>query len=98
MRYVSELEETGIRCEVTGLVGIYSDPRHVIHYTSNDEVRQEFSIVLTARPVAGCLAPSDESDQVRWIPQDDAPALKMDPSMRLRIEHVLNPGDCPVLT
>ena len=31
-------EETGIDCEVTGLVGIYSDPRHVILYTSNGEV------------------------------------------------------------
>src|SRR5689334_1953988 len=39
-------EETGIDCEITGLVGIYSDPRHVILYTSNGEVRQEFSIVL----------------------------------------------------
>ena len=41
-------EETGIFCEVTGLVGIYTDPRHVILYTSNGEARQEFSIVLTA--------------------------------------------------
>jgi ADP-ribose pyrophosphatase YjhB (NUDIX family) len=24
------LEETGIECEVTGIAGIYSDPRHVI--------------------------------------------------------------------
>ena len=47
------LEETGIDCEINGLAGLYSDPRHVIHYTSNDEVRREFSIVLTARPVAG---------------------------------------------
>ncbi len=27
------LEETGIRCAITGLVGIYTDPGHVIHYT-----------------------------------------------------------------
>jgi 8-oxo-dGTP pyrophosphatase MutT (NUDIX family) len=33
------LEESGITCELTGLVGIYSDPRHVILYTSNGEVR-----------------------------------------------------------
>jgi len=33
------LEETGIECEVTGIVGIYSDPKHVILYTSNGEVR-----------------------------------------------------------
>src|ERR1700729_1167414 len=40
------LEESGIDCAITGLFGIYSDPRHVIFYTSNGEVRQEFSIVL----------------------------------------------------
>ena len=33
-------EETGIDCEITGLVGIYTDPKHVILYTSNGEVRQ----------------------------------------------------------
>ena len=46
-------EETGIDCEITGLVGIYTDPKHVILYTSNGEVRQEFSIVLTARATGG---------------------------------------------
>ena len=40
------LEESGIECAITGIVGIYSDPRHVILYTSNGEARQEFSIVL----------------------------------------------------
>ena len=59
-------EETGIRCEITGLVGIYSDPGHLIHYTSNDEVRQEFGILLTARPVGGALRPSAESSRVEW--------------------------------
>src|SRR5688572_17467330 len=38
-------EETGVSCEVTGLVGVYTNPRHVILYTSNNEVRQEFSLV-----------------------------------------------------
>jgi 8-oxo-dGTP pyrophosphatase MutT (NUDIX family) len=30
------LEETGIQCEIT----FYSDPRRVIHYTNDDEVRR----------------------------------------------------------
>jgi ADP-ribose pyrophosphatase YjhB (NUDIX family) len=42
-------EESGSDCEVIGLVGIYTDHRHEILYTSNGEARQEFSIVLTAR-------------------------------------------------
>jgi 8-oxo-dGTP pyrophosphatase MutT (NUDIX family) len=59
------VEETGVVCEVTGLVGIYSDPRHVIHYTSNDEVRQEFSIVLTARLSPAARASTRKP--ARWI-------------------------------
>jgi ADP-ribose pyrophosphatase YjhB (NUDIX family)/predicted RNase H-like HicB family nuclease len=62
-------EETGIECEITGLIGIYSDPKHIILYTSNGEARQEFSIVLTARPLRGQPTRSDESAEVRWIPQ-----------------------------
>ncbi|MFI6796173.1 NUDIX hydrolase [Streptosporangium canum] len=83
------LEETGITCEITGLVGTYTDPRHVILYTSNGEARQEFSIVLTGRAVAGEPTPSDESREVRWVPRDEVDSLLMDRSMRLRIGHFL---------
>ncbi|ACZ91338.1 NUDIX hydrolase [Streptosporangium roseum] len=83
------LEETGITCEITGLVGTYTDPRHVILYTSDGEARQEFSIVLTGRAVAGEPTPSDESREVRWVPRDEIDSLTMDRSMRLRIRHYL---------
>jgi len=83
------LEETGIRCEITGLVGIYTDPGHVIHYTSNDEVRQEFSVVLAARPVAGEPTPSSESTRVLWVEPDQVDRYRIHPSMRLRITHAL---------
>ncbi|MET7333331.1 NUDIX domain-containing protein [Nonomuraea sp. NPDC005650] len=86
------LEETGIVCEITGLVGTYSDPRHVIHYTSNDEVRQEFSIVLTARAMSGQPTPSSESREVRWAPRHELDDYSMDRSMRLRIGHYLQGG------
>ena len=54
------LEESGIECAITGIVGIYSDPKHVILYTSNGEARQEFSIVLAAQVVSGQPTPSNE--------------------------------------
>ncbi len=82
-------EETGIECRVTGLVGIYTDPQHVILYTSNGEARQEFSIVLTAVAVGGQPTPSDESSEVRWVPREDVLGCQMDRSMRLRLEHYL---------
>lgn len=89
------LEETGIACEITGLSGTYTDPGHVILYTSNGEVRQEFSIVLTARPVSGEPTPSDESRDVRWVPRDEVLSLPMAASMRMRIEHYLAGAGLP---
>ena len=90
-------EETGITCEITGLDGIYTDPRHLIHYTSNDEVRQEFSIVLTARPTGGEPTPSSESSEVHWVEPDAVGGLQMDRSMRMRIEHYLSGDGTPHL-
>lgn len=83
------LEETGIQVEITGLLGIYSDPRHVIHFTSNDEVRREFSVVLTARPVGGEPATSPESSEVRWVPPADLGDCTMDMAMRKRVDDYL---------
>jgi len=90
-------EETGIACEVTGLVGIYTDPKHLIHYTSNDEVREEFSIVLTARALAGEPTPSSESSEVHWFEPQAVGQLTMDRSMRQRIEHYLGGTALPHL-
>lgn len=90
-------EETGITCQVTGLDGIYTDPHHVIHYTSNDEVRQEFSIVLTAQPTGGEPTPSSESSEVHWVEPDAVGGLQMDRSMRMRIEHYLRGDGAPHL-
>ena len=82
-------EETGIDVEITGLVGIYTDPRHVILYTSNNEARQEFSVVFTARPIGGTPTPSDESTEVRWVPPAEIESLPMDRSMRMRVDQYL---------
>ena len=90
-------EESGIECKVTGLSGIYTDPGHVILYTSNGEVRQEFSIVLTARVVGGGLAASDETSEARWVALTEVGGYQMDASMRRRVEHVLGGRDRPYI-
>ena len=90
-------EESGIDCEITGLVGIYTDPKHIILYTSNGEARQEFSILLTARPIGGTPTPSDESTEVRWVKPSEVTGYDMDRSMRMRIEHYLDRRAAPVL-
>ena len=90
-------EESGIECEITGIVGIYSDPKHVILYTSNGEARQEFSIVLTARPLSGQPTPSSESSEVRWVPASQVREYTMDRSMRIRINDYLAYNESPVV-
>jgi ADP-ribose pyrophosphatase YjhB (NUDIX family) len=90
-------EETGIDCEITGLVGIYTDPKHIILYTSNGEARQEFSIVMTARPLAGEPTPSDESKEVHWVSTSDALGLTMDRAMHRRINDYLRGDSRPVI-
>lgn len=90
-------EETGIDAEVTGLVGIYSDPRHVVAY-DDGEVRQEFSICFRAQPIGGTPTVSDESTHVRWTAVDALERLEIHPSMRLRISHGLAGSSEPYLT
>lgn len=87
-------EETGIEVEVTGIVGVYSDPAHVIAY-DDGEVRQQFSICLAARPTGGTLRNSSESTSVRWVPLSEWERLDMHPAQQLRIRDGLDPEAPP---
>jgi ADP-ribose pyrophosphatase YjhB (NUDIX family) len=89
-------EETGYDIEVTGLVGTYTDPRHIIAYTDG-EVRRQFNICYTARIVGGHLAISDESTEIRFIDPDDLPSLRMHHTQQLRLRHYLENRDRPYL-
>ena len=82
-------EETGIDVQVVDLVGLYTDPRHVMAY-DDGEVRQQFSICFHARPVGGSLQTSAESKEVRWVAPHELDDLNIHPSMRLRITHGLD--------
>ncbi|MGR4850425.1 NUDIX hydrolase [Streptomyces sp. LARHCF252] len=89
-------EETGYDVEITGLVGTYTDPRHVIAY-SDGEVRRQFNICFTARIVGGELTVSDESTQVRFVDPSDLDALSMHHTQRLRLQHFLENRPTPYL-
>ena len=89
-------EETGLHVEITGLVGIYSDPRHVLAY-DDGEVRQQFSICMHGRVVGGQERTSTESSEVRWVPAGQLELLNIHPSMRLRIERALSGATEPYL-
>ena len=80
------VEETGIAIAITGLIGIYSNPAHVVAF-SDGEVRQEFSICFRGTPIAGEPRGSDESTEVRWVQHAEMDGLEIHQSIRLRIGH-----------
>ncbi|MFF8016425.1 NUDIX domain-containing protein [Streptomyces sp. NPDC007929] len=89
-------EETGFDVEITGLVGTYTDPRHVIAY-SDGEVRRQFNVCFEARITGGTLTVSDESSDVRFVRTDEVTSLPMHHTQRLRIQHYLENRSAPYL-
>ncbi|WP_411076725.1 NUDIX domain-containing protein [Streptomyces sp. cmx-10-25] len=89
-------EETGLDVEITGLVGTYTDPRHVIAY-SDGEVRRQFNVCFTARVVGGTLAVSEESTELRFVAPGELAALPVHHTQRLRVGHALERRSAPYL-
>ncbi|MFW0789930.1 NUDIX hydrolase [Gordonia sp. CPCC 205333] len=89
-------EETGLTVDITGLVGTYTNPNHVMAYT-NGEVRQQFSLCFTTRLIGGTLAIDDESTDIAWTSPTTLDQLSIHPSMRLRITHYLQHRPHPYL-
>lgn len=82
-------EETGVRVEVTGIVGVYSDPAHIVAY-SDGEIRQEWELTLLARPVGGTPTINEEASAVRWVAPADLDRLDIHPTMRRQIDDHLS--------
>lgn len=73
------LEETGVTVEVTGILGIYSDPGHIVAYTDG-EVRQEYEVILLGRPVGGRPTVNDEASEVGWFTPGELAGLDIHPT------------------
>ncbi len=86
-------EETGVQVEITGLVGVFSTPEHVIAYMKGDQVteaRQPVNLCLHARPIGGQLATTQEAAMVAWVDPADLERYQIHPAIRLRIQHGLS--------
>jgi ADP-ribose pyrophosphatase YjhB (NUDIX family) len=81
-------EETGLDVEAESIVGVYSDPRHVVEY-GDGEVRQQFSVCFACKAVGGQLATSEESLEVGFFSPAEIDSMPMHESIRLRIRHYL---------
>ncbi|WP_433401518.1 NUDIX domain-containing protein [Streptomyces sp. CA-146814] len=89
-------EETGLDVEITGLVGTYTDPRHIFEY-SDGEVRRQFNVCFTARVTGGFLTVSEESTEVRFVAPAELDTLPMHHTQRLRLRHFAEDRDRPYL-
>jgi 8-oxo-dGTP diphosphatase len=82
-------EEAGVEVVVTGLVGVFSDPGHVIR-AATGEVRQQFALVFHARAIGGVPHPDlRETSDAAWVAVSDLPHLSIEPATRLWIGAVL---------
>jgi 8-oxo-dGTP pyrophosphatase MutT (NUDIX family) len=82
-------EEAGVVIKVTGVLGVYSDPGHVLAYP-NGEVRQQFAICFHAWAVDGDVHPDlFETSAAGWFHLDETRRLAMHPTMRQRLDHAL---------
>jgi 8-oxo-dGTP pyrophosphatase MutT (NUDIX family) len=85
-------EETGVEVEITGLVGVFTTPDHVIVYMKGkkvDEVRQPVNVCLRARPIGGVVSATEEAAEVRWVHPAHIPEYDIHPALRRRIDHGL---------
>ncbi|WP_131767952.1 NUDIX domain-containing protein [Candidatus Protofrankia californiensis] len=80
-------EETGLDVEVVKIIGIYTDPRHVIAY-DDGEVRQQFAVCFETRVTGGSLlADGSEARDARFVAAEELDGLNIHSSIRLRIAH-----------
>ena len=81
------LEETGVAIQLDGLVGTFTDPSRVFEYRGErPEVRQEFSVLFTGRPVGGDARPTAEARRVAWVTDGELDHLDMTGATRIRVE------------
>lgn len=87
------LEESGVRIQVLGLSGVYTDPGHVMVYLSG-EVRQQFALCFHGVPLSGEPRPDDdETVGAGWFAMAELDDLDIHPSVRLRIGHAVHEPD-----
>lgn len=88
-------EETGITAEVTGFLGIYSNPDHIVAYTDG-EIRQQYENAYIGRPIGGTPTINDEADGVAFVRPEELDEYDIHPSMRHQIGDYLK-GNYPYL-
>jgi len=77
-------EEAGLDIEITGLVGVYSEPwaGRIVTYPDNGDVRHLVDIVLIAEMISGKMSISGESLDLRFFNPDSFPTELVPPAKK----------------
>lgn len=76
-------EETGLRLELTGLLGVYSEPAgRIVIYPDNGDERHLVDVLVTARIASGELRSSQESLELCFFDPVDLPDDIVPPARR----------------
>jgi ADP-ribose pyrophosphatase YjhB (NUDIX family) len=77
-------EETGLIVEITGFLGIYSDPQdgRIVCYLDNGDLVHIIDVIFTASVVSGSLRVSSESFEVRFFSRHKLPENIVLPAIR----------------
>jgi 8-oxo-dGTP diphosphatase len=83
-------EEAGLRVRITGLVGLFTDPAHVVQAASGDETRQQFVVCFHGWAVWGRPRPDRrETCAAAWFDPEAVEWLTLEPGARRLIQHAL---------
>jgi 8-oxo-dGTP pyrophosphatase MutT (NUDIX family) len=76
-------EETGLKVRITGLLGVYSEPRgRIVTYPDNGDVAHLVDIALTGEIVSGELTLSPESLDLQFFAPGRLPREIVPPTLR----------------
>jgi ADP-ribose pyrophosphatase YjhB (NUDIX family) len=89
-------EESGLDVAIDSLVGVYSNPRHVVEY-NDGELRQQFSVCFACHPVNDHLATSHETSEVGFYSVEEIKTMVLHSSIRLRIQHYMEHRTSPII-
>jgi ADP-ribose pyrophosphatase YjhB (NUDIX family) len=82
-------EESGVVVHVTGLIGVYTDPGHIVRSVEG-EVRQQFVVLFRARAVSGRPRPDrSETCAAAWWAPSAVAGLPMRAPVRAWIRDAL---------
>ena len=91
-------EESGLHVRITGLVGLFTDPAHVVEPAVGREIRQQFVVCFHGYTAGGTPRPDFvETSEAAWFEPRSVEMLPVEPSALMLIQHALSGARRPFL-